>query len=31
MLHRTMIAAAMVATALSLTAAAAPDDPRYPD
>jgi uncharacterized membrane protein len=30
MLHRIMIAA-MVATALSLTAAAAPDDPRYPD
>jgi uncharacterized membrane protein len=31
MLHRTMIAAAMVAAALSLTAAAAQDDPRYPD
>jgi hypothetical protein len=31
MLHRTTIAAAVVAAALSLTAAAAQDDPRYPD
>jgi hypothetical protein len=31
MLNRTTIAAAMVAAALSLTAAAAQDDPRYPD
>src|SRR3979409_929998 len=31
MLHRTTIAAAMVAAALSLTTAAAQDDPRYPD
>ena len=31
MLNRTTIAAAMVAVALSLTAAAAQDDPRYPD
>jgi hypothetical protein len=31
MLYRTTIAAAMVAAALSLTAAAAQDDPRYPD
>jgi hypothetical protein len=31
MLYRTAIAAAMVAAALSLTAAAAQDDPRYPD
>jgi uncharacterized membrane protein len=30
MLHRIMIAA-MVAAALSLTAASAQDDPRYPD
>jgi hypothetical protein len=31
MLNRTTIAAVMVAAALSLTAAAAQDDPRYPD
>jgi hypothetical protein len=31
MLNRTTIAAAMIATVLSLTAAAAQDDPRYPD
>jgi hypothetical protein len=31
MLNRTTIAAAMVAAALSLTAATAQDDPRYPD
>jgi hypothetical protein len=31
MLNRTTIAVAMVAAALSLTAAAAQDDPRYPD
>ena len=31
MLNRTTIAAAVVAAALSLTAAAAQDDPRYPD
>ena len=31
MLNRTTIAAAMVVAALSLTAAAAQDDPRYPD
>jgi hypothetical protein len=31
MLYRTTIAAAMVAAALSLTAAAAQEDPRYPD
>ena len=31
MLNRTTIAAAMVAAALSLTAAAAQDDPRYPE
>ena len=31
MLNQTTIAAAVVAVALSLTAAAAQDDPRYPD